>query len=275
MKKGGWVLWVSAIVGIIGGWPFIATLIGSWDNRLVWSMRGEQGGSVPVRPTPLQLKAILHYATSPVVPMLSLSEITVAFDVLQSLNRPANFLVFGLGYDSLMWAALNPTGNTLFLEDDPKWVQNVLKDNPDLRAHTVHYRTQVREADHLLSTYSSNPACSSGTATLRGNHHCPLALHNLSDEVYHTEWDLLLIDAPKGYTPEAPGRMAAVFSAAVMARDRKGSGVTHVFLHNVDRKEEKTYAEEFLCRKNLVKGVGRLWHFQIPPKAKGESGSFC
>lgn len=76
----------------------------------------------------------------------------------------------------------------------------------------------------------------------------------------------MMIDAPKGYFAEAPGRMAAIFSAAVMARDRKGSGVTHVFLHDVDRKVEKVFAEEFLCRKYLVKGVGRLWHFQIPPK---------
>ncbi|KAL2343463.1 hypothetical protein Fmac_004748 [Flemingia macrophylla] len=274
MKKGGWVLWVSAIVGIIGGSLFIGTLIGSWDKSMVWSMRAEQGATVTVSPTPIQLKTILHYATSPVVPQQSLSEITVTFDVLQSLNRPANFLVFGLGHDSLMWAALNPAGNTLFLEEDPKWVQTVLKDNPDLRAHTVHYRTQLRQADQLLSAYRSEPACSPGTATLRGNHRCPLALHNLPDEVYHTEWDLVMIDAPRGYFPEAPGRMAAVFSAAVMARDRKGSGVTHVFLHDVDRKVEKTYAEEFLCRKNLVKGVGRLWHFQIPPKAKGKGGSF-
>ena len=25
------------------------------------------------------------------------------------------------------------------------------------------------------------------------------------------------------------------------------------------------HAEEFLCRKYLVKSVGRLWHFELPP----------
>jgi len=107
-----------------------------------------------------------------------------------------------------------------------------------------------------------------------------LALDNLPDEVYEREWDLIMIDAPRGYFPEAPGRMGAIFSAAVMARNRKGSGATHVFLHDVDRKVEKMYAEEFLCRKNLVKAVGRLWHFEIPPAANVSDGrssgaSFC
>nr|KYP61083.1 hypothetical protein KK1_023507 [Cajanus cajan] len=62
------------------------------------------------------------------------------------------------------------------------------------------------------------------------------------------EWDLVMIDAPKGYFAKASGRMATIFSTAVMARDRKGSGVTHVFLHDVDQKVEKIYTEEFLWR---------------------------
>ncbi|GFS33881.1 hypothetical protein Acr_00g0031060 [Actinidia rufa] len=74
-------------------------------------------------------------------------------------------------------------------------------------------------------------------------------------QVYDTEWDLIMIDAPKGYFAEAPGRMAAIYSASVMARNRKKSGVTHIFLHDVDRRVEKMFAEEFLCKKHLVKGL--------------------
>ncbi|KAL8193490.1 hypothetical protein R6Q57_026625 [Mikania cordata] len=55
-----------------------------------------------------------------------------------------------------------------------------------------------------------------------------------------------MIDAPRGYFAEA----------AVMARNRKKSGVTHVFLHDVDRRVEKSYAEEFLCRKYLKMVLG-------------------
>ena len=272
-----------AIVGLIGAAIFIATMILTSDTSFMCPAVPLLGGIAQAQarvhedynPTTIQLRAILHYATSRVVPQQSLREIKISFDVLKSLGRPSNFLVFGLGRDSLMWASLNPGGTTLFLEEDPKWVQTVLKDAPGLRAHTVRYRTQLRDADKLLSSYRSEPACGPSRARLRGNEACRLALHNLPDEVYDTEWDLVMIDAPRGYFAVAPGRMAAVFSAAVMARGRKGSGVTHVFLHDVDRRVERTYAEEFLCRKNLVKGVGRLWHFEIPPANNTHSDRFC
>lgn len=263
-----------SLASLIAGTLLLTTFFKSEEGLKLCSLTSGVGARIKsvvendYSPSPMQLQAILHYATSKVVPQQSLGEIRVSFDVLQSRGVPSNFLVFGLGHDSLMWASLNPGGTTLFLEEDPKWVQTVLKDAPQLRAHYVKYRTQLREADDLRSTYRSEPRCSPFNASpLRGNERCRLALANLPDEVYDKEWDLIMIDAPRGYFPEAPGRMAAIFSAAVMARNRKGSGVTHVFLHDVDRKVEKTFAEEFLCRKYLVKAVGRLWHFEIPPAA--------
>lgn len=213
-----------------------------------------------------QLGTILHYATSRVVPQQSLAEIKVSFDVLLS-RAPCNFLVFGLGHDSQMWHSFNPRGTTLFLEEDPKWVQTVLKTAPFLNARNVIYRTKLSEAEKLLQSYRWEPECTphkEDKIFLRGNDKCRLALNKLPEEVYDKEWDLIMIDAPRGYFPEAPGRMAAIYSAAVMARNRKGKGETHVFLHDVDRRVEKAYAEEFLCRKYLVKAQGRLWHFQIP-----------
>ncbi|KAK7263470.1 hypothetical protein RJT34_31061 [Clitoria ternatea] len=88
---------------------------------------------------------------------------------------------------------------------------------------------------------------------LCSNEKCKLALQNLPDVVYDTEWDLVMIDASRGYFAKASRRMAVIFLVAVMARDKKDSGMRHVFLHEVDRRVEKIYAEEFLCRKNLVK----------------------
>ncbi|KAI3715303.1 hypothetical protein L6452_22281 [Arctium lappa] len=94
--------------------------------------------------------------TSPIVPQQSFSEITVSFDVLQSIS-PCNFLVFELCHDSLMWASFNTRGKTLFLEEDPTWVQTVLKDAPDLNAAVVKYRTKLSEADEIMNTYRSEP----------------------------------------------------------------------------------------------------------------------
>ncbi|OMO88145.1 Xylan biosynthesis protein IRX15/IRX15L [Corchorus olitorius] len=253
------------VAGFIAGAILISSFIKTADYSLLCSIASSRSQAVAeYSETPVQLQAIIHYATSHIVPQQNFAEISITFDVLKK-RSPCNFLVFGLGYDSLMWTSLNPRGKTIFLEEDPKWVQTVLKDAPTLQAYPVKYRTQLQQADQLLAHYKSEPDCFPAKAYIKGNDKCKLALTGFPDEYYDTEWDLIMIDAPRGYFAEAPGRMAAIFSAAVMARNRRGSGVTHVFLHDVDRRVEKVFAEEFLCRKYLVKGVGRLWHFEIPP----------
>lgn len=252
------------LFGLLAGGLLISSFVRTTYNSFLCSMTSANAKSISeYSATAIQLQSIIHYATSRVVPQQSFSEISVSFAVLKE-RAPCNFLVFGLGHDSLMWTSLNPRGNTLFVEEDPKWIDIVLKDAPALHAHHVQYRTHLSEADALLASYKTEPNCLPSRAYLRGNTLCKLALTGLPDEFYDTEWDLIMIDAPKGYYAEAPGRMGAIFSAAVMARNRKGSGVTHVFLHDVNRRVERSFAEEFLCRKYLVKHVGRLWHFEIP-----------
>ncbi|CAA0833161.1 Protein of unknown function (DUF579 [Striga hermonthica] len=120
------------------------------------------------------LEAVVHYATTRVIPQQTLAEITVTLDVLRSL-APCDFLVFGLGHDSLMWASLNPGGTTLFLEEEPNWIIKVLNDAPGLRAEAVAYRTQVSEAAQLLSRhYRDEPSCWAQNSFLRGNNKCSI-----------------------------------------------------------------------------------------------------
>ncbi|XP_050370994.1 probable methyltransferase At1g27930 [Argentina anserina] len=267
-------LLAAVLVFFIGAALFISSLTEN-GNSFICSL--PIFGKDDHTPTPVELQAILHYATSRTTPQQSKNEISLCFEVLKS-RAPCNFLVFGLGHDSLMWASFNPRGTTLFLEEDPKCVKKVLKDAPQLRAVPVSYRTQLKQADDLLMSYKSDATCMSSDAVLRGNKQCRLALSNLPDEVYEREWDLIMIDGPQGWFAEAPGRMGVIFSAAVMARRRQGPGSTHVFLHDVDRKVEKAFAEEFLCRKYLVNAVGRLWHFVIPSSvdvSDTNNASFC
>ncbi|KAF3785217.1 putative methyltransferase [Nymphaea thermarum] len=222
------------------------------------------------------MDAIVHYATSRIVPQQSLAEIRVSYAVLRR-RAPCNFLVFGLGHDSVMWANLNPGGTTLFLEDDPEWVRSVVKASPTaLQALTIQYRTRLSDADRLLEYYGGDAECSwtvVGRSGLKGSR-CQLALADLPAEVYEREWDVIMIDAPKGYIGVAPGRMGAIYSAGVMARARRSPGETDVFLHDVNRRVEKVYAEEFLCVGNRMESVGRLWHFRIPPE-KRNINRFC
>ncbi|KAI3718281.1 hypothetical protein L6452_19145 [Arctium lappa] len=99
-----------------------------------------------------------------------------------------------------MWASFNTRGKTVFLEEDPTWVQTVLKDASDLNAAVIKYQTKLSEV-----------------------------------------------------------------------------GVTHVFLHDVNQKVEKAYANEFLCEKYRKHVIGRLWHFEMPPtrKVTSDGGWFC
>lgn len=61
---------------------------------------------------PLSLSdALVHYVTSNVTPQQTFDEISVSKRVLDK-KSPCNFLVFGLGHDSLMWASLNHGGRT-------------------------------------------------------------------------------------------------------------------------------------------------------------------
>ncbi|XP_068666235.1 arabinogalactan O-methyltransferase 1 [Aristolochia californica] len=264
-----------AIAGVMAGALLLSNFSRSTDRSFLRGLDVGILGATDRTAAPIQLQAILHYATSKIVPQQSLAEVQVSYDVLQRA-APCNFLVFGLGHDSLMWASFNAGGTTLFLEEDPKWVQSVLKTATMLNARTVQYRTQLSEADKLLKSYKQEPACLPPRLRLQGNDACRLALNNLPGEVYEREWDLIMIDAPRGYFNEAPGRMAAIFSAAVMARNRQKKGITHVFLHDVDRKVERVFAEEFLCAKYRVKATGRLWHFEIPPLTNWKEGDgFC
>ncbi|XP_024971560.1 probable methyltransferase At1g27930 [Cynara cardunculus var. scolymus] len=225
-------------------------------------------------PTTTHFSAIMYYATARgVAAQQTLPEIRTVFDVLQTL-APCNLLVFGIGHESLMWSAFNTRGTTLFLEDDIKWVQKTLSNAPALRVHHIAYETQLSEAESLLESYKTTPKCLPPQVDLKGNTECKLALSKLPEEVYRREWDAIIIDGPRGYYQEAPGRMAVIFSVAVMARRRQGAGDTHVLVHDVNRKVEQEYAEEFLCKNNLAKAENRLWHFKIPPAAK-DSPTFC
>ncbi|CAN0906655.1 Probable methyltransferase At1g27930, partial [Linum grandiflorum] len=113
--------------------------------------------------TPQQLQAIVHYATSQTTPQQNFHEISVTLSVLRSRSS-CNFLVFGLGFDSLMWSSLNP-----------------------------------KEADRLLNSYIKEPLYLPAKTYLKGNYKCPPALTGLPDEVYEKEWDVIMVDAPRGW----------------------------------------------------------------------------
>lgn len=220
---------------------------------------------------PSLANALVHYATTNITPQQTVKEISVSLRVLAQ-KSPCNFLVFGLGYDSLMWSALNHGGRTLFLEEDKSWINQMKEKFPTLESYHVEYDTKVNEADELMNTVASDEECRVVTDPRFSK--CRLALKGFPSEVYDVEWDLIMVDAPTGYHEAAPGRMTAIYTAGLMARNRE-SGETDVFVHDVDRVVEDKFSKAFLCEGYLKEQEGRIRHFVVPSHRTRSARPFC
>ncbi|XP_073003566.1 arabinogalactan O-methyltransferase 2 [Typha latifolia] len=188
---------------------------------------------------------------------------------LVSKRAPCNLLIFGLNPQYLELAKLNIRGTTIFLEDDIERLRVV--EIKGVRIHLVEYHQRASEAYELLKYARALPDCRP-VAGLLHESNCKLALTALPEAVYSMKWDVLVVDGPSGGRSEELGRMATIYTAAMIARSGNTS-LTDVFVHNVDRTIEKWYSREFLCDENLVSSKGRFWHFRI--KGRSSSDRFC
>ncbi|MED6205096.1 Glucuronoxylan 4-O-methyltransferase 3 [Stylosanthes scabra] len=232
--------------------------------------------SLPLTPTcskapPSLANAVIHYATTNITPQQTLEEISVSARVLQK-KSPCNFLVFGLGHDSLMWTSLNYGGRTVFLEEDKAWIDQVQQRIPGLESYHVAYDTKVHEADDLIKIGMEEDECKKVSDPRLSK--CQLAHKGFPSEVYDIEWDVIMVDAPTGYFEGAPGRMSAIYTAGLIARNKE-QGDTDVFVHDVDRKVEDSFSKAFLCHGYLREQQGRIRHFTIPSHRARLGRPFC
>lgn len=140
-----------------------------------------------------------------------------------------------------------------------------------LESFHVTYNSKVNQANYLMET-SKGPEC---TDVLDPKYSiCELALKGLPDEVYNIKWDLIMVDAPTGYYEQAPGRMTAIYTAGMMARNKE-DGETDVFVHDVNREVEDRFSKAYLCEGYMKKQVGRLRHFTIPSHRSNLNMPFC
>ncbi|XP_059297295.1 glucuronoxylan 4-O-methyltransferase 3-like [Lycium ferocissimum] len=221
--------------------------------------------------SPSLANALVHYATSNVTPQQTSKEISVSLRVLEK-KSPCNFLVFGLGHDSLMWTALNHGGRTVFLEEDKSWIEQIQSQLPGLESYHVIYDTRITQADELLEIGMSNEDCKKVTDPRFSK--CQLALKGLPQEVLETDWDLIMVDAPTGWHDGAPGRMTAIYTAGLIARNKE-NGETDVFVHDVNRVVEDQFSKAFLCEGYLVEQEGRIRHFNVPSHRARLGRPFC
>jgi hypothetical protein len=158
--------------------------------------------------------------------LLSAEQLTVIAATVKG-KLPCNLLVFGLGNDSLFWLKLNRGGVTLFLEDNADWFQKITARSKMLSAFLVNYHTRRTDWKLLLES----PA---------------LLDMALPDQVTHADWDIILVDAPNGWTEQDPGRMKSIYLSSRLIGD---SG--DVFVHDCNREIEDAYCNKFLRKENL------------------------
>lgn len=170
-----------------------------------------------------------------------------------------------------MWTALNHGGRTVFLEEDESWIEQIKRGMPSLESYHVRYDSKVTQADELMEM-GGKEECKVVEDPRFSK--CQLAMKGFPNEIYEVEWDLIMVDAPTGWHDEAPGRMNAIYTAGLMARNRE-NGETDVFVHDVDRAIEDKFSKAFLCEGYLTEQEGRIRHFTIPSHRARSGRPFC
>ncbi|KAJ0965473.1 hypothetical protein J5N97_026611 [Dioscorea zingiberensis] len=247
----------------------------SRDNSNAAHLSAQFSSSIPLSsPLPSHIfDTLLHYAlASNSSSRMDDGDLRAIASVLRR-RSPCNLLIFGLGQETLLWRALNHGGRTVFLDENEYYAAHFEERHPGLEAYDVSYITKVKELPDLLAAARAQVKTECRPVQNLLFSDCRLAINDLPNQLYDMPWDVILVDGPRGYHPSSPGRMSAIFSAAVMARSQ-GAGSTEVLVHDYEREVERVCSEEFLCVENMVGHTDQLAHFVIPRSAAG-SADFC
>jgi uncharacterized protein (TIGR01627 family) len=116
-------------------------------------------------------------------------------------RAPCNLLVFGLGAETPLWRALNHGGRTVFLDENPFYVEHLEGRHPGLEAYDVAYATAVRELPDLLDAARAARAAECRPVQNLLFSECRLAINDLPNQLYDVPWDVILVDGPRGCVP--------------------------------------------------------------------------
>lgn len=149
-------------------------------------------------------------------------------------HAPQRLLIWGLGYDSVIYNRLNQGGTTMFLEPDANWIQALAQTSEGKKLNVVPF-----DASRLNSTAATFPSF------LQEPHRAELA--ELKDQC----WETTLVDSPLGWSNELPGRAVPIFTAVTDAQKCQQSGAYHnkkevsVWVHDCLRSLEDTVSKKF------------------------------
>lgn len=205
-----------------------------------WQIDGEAGEDAGVAGAPgTSVLVAAHFGTHAGEPgSCSLNEYAAVFSQLRP-RVPCNLLVFGVGNDSRGWREVNRGGRTVFLEDNPGWIQQVRARVPDTEIVEVSYPANLAEATTLLKANVDR-------------RFAPELTVRLPQCVRSESWDLIFVDAPLG-APGGPGRHSSIYTAKCLAGDD-----TVVAVHDCDRPLERLACDLLLSPSRPYFEVGRM-----------------
>ncbi|KAK2357052.1 protein IRX15-LIKE [Trifolium repens] len=263
-------LWLLAFISILT-LAFLATLIYTRDRESTLNNTNTSIiSSVITNPVSAPLPAtvintLLHYASkSNDSYHMTYSDLKPISDVLRKCSSPCNLLVFGLTPETVLWKALNHNGKTVFIDENRYYAAYIEEKHPEIDAYDVTYTTKRSEMKELIASAKEHVAneCKPVQNLLFSD--CKLGINDLPNHVYEVDWDVILVDGPRGDWPEAPGRMSAIFTAGVLARSKKGGNPkTHVFLHDFSGEVQQVCGNEFLCKENLLEASESMGHYVL------------
>lgn len=153
---------------------------------------------------------------------LSIGQISVIGAAIRAEAPGARVLVFGCGNDSALWSSINFDGEIIFAEDDPAWIAKTQTRFPTLHIEHVSYGSRTVESSLPIDETA-------------------LADHPVPAFLAQGDWNVIIIDAPRGHKPWLPGRSLPIYWSAQIATPE-----TQIFVDDYSRRLERAYADFFL-----------------------------